>query len=170
MRAWAPLIPQLLSGCSAVGSAPALGAGSREFDPPHSDQKNVNYLYHTHNHTINQCRYINGCLNWLWMWCVECDKELHSQRISCICANRTSVSISAFQAGEVGSIPIWRSSFSIERYKRRNLKRDSCCGEVQSWSGAHLVLNNNIWCLLGLTEYRDENPRRLDRPPVATEQ
>ena len=27
-----------ISGCSAVGSAPALGAGCREFEPLHSDQ------------------------------------------------------------------------------------------------------------------------------------
>ncbi len=30
------------SGCSAVGSAPALGAGCREFEPLHSDQKDCN--------------------------------------------------------------------------------------------------------------------------------
>ena len=29
----------MLSGCSAVGSAPALGAGCREFESRHSDQK-----------------------------------------------------------------------------------------------------------------------------------
>lgn len=27
-----------ISGCSAAGSAPALGVGRREFEPPHSDQ------------------------------------------------------------------------------------------------------------------------------------
>ena len=30
-----------ISGCSAVGSAPALGAGGREFEPRHSDQKDM---------------------------------------------------------------------------------------------------------------------------------
>ena len=30
-----------ISGCSAVGSAPALGAGCREFESPHSDQNSV---------------------------------------------------------------------------------------------------------------------------------
>ena len=30
-----------ISGCSAVGSAPALGAGCREFKSPHSDQNSV---------------------------------------------------------------------------------------------------------------------------------
>ena len=29
----------LLTGCSAVGSAPVLGTGCREFESPHSDQK-----------------------------------------------------------------------------------------------------------------------------------
>ena len=30
---------QSITGCSAVGSAPALGAGCREFESPHSDQE-----------------------------------------------------------------------------------------------------------------------------------
>ena len=32
-----------LSGCSAVGSAPALGAGCREFESRHSDQKSTGF-------------------------------------------------------------------------------------------------------------------------------
>ena len=34
-----PQLNYYLSGCSAVGSAPALGAGCREFESRHSDQK-----------------------------------------------------------------------------------------------------------------------------------
>ena len=30
--------PATKSGCSAVGNAPDLGLGGREFEPPHSDQ------------------------------------------------------------------------------------------------------------------------------------
>ena len=33
------------SGCSAVGSAPALGAGCREFEPLHSDQNKDHGFY-----------------------------------------------------------------------------------------------------------------------------
>ena len=38
-RSPAPIFTSILSGCSAVGSAPALGAGCREFESPISDQK-----------------------------------------------------------------------------------------------------------------------------------
>ena len=34
-----------ISGCSAVGSAPALGAGCRAFESPHSDQNKESELY-----------------------------------------------------------------------------------------------------------------------------
>ena len=33
------IIHNQITGCSAVGSAPALGAGCREFESPHSDQE-----------------------------------------------------------------------------------------------------------------------------------
>ena len=37
----------MISGCSAVGSAPALGAGCRVFESPHSDQQKQggNYMF-----------------------------------------------------------------------------------------------------------------------------
>ena len=41
-RSPAPIFTSILSGCSAVGSAPALGAGCREFEPLHSDHKKSN--------------------------------------------------------------------------------------------------------------------------------
>ena len=52
---WLPMATAAKSGCSAVGSAPALGAGCREFESLHSDQnfwecslntpKNLKFLY-----------------------------------------------------------------------------------------------------------------------------
>ena len=41
-RSPAPIFTNAISGCSAVGSAPALGAGCREFEPLHSDHKKSN--------------------------------------------------------------------------------------------------------------------------------
>ena len=37
-----------ITGCSAVGSAPALGAGCREFESPHSDQISTMVLIRNH--------------------------------------------------------------------------------------------------------------------------
>ena len=42
---WEPILIEYLSRCSAVGSAPALGAGCREFESRHLDQKPGIRLY-----------------------------------------------------------------------------------------------------------------------------